>query len=144
MDYSKTSVETSRKFNKKSISEGKVDIVLGTVSSLPFENEKFDLAIAFETIYFWSDLINDFKEVNRVLKHGGEFLICNEVSKNEGVEWDKIIDMNIYTKEEISDALIKAGFDKIISHEHENKKWLCVIAQTLITENSINKCKSST
>jgi ubiquinone/menaquinone biosynthesis C-methylase UbiE len=41
-------------------------------SSLPFKDEKFDLATAFETIYFWPDLVNDFKEVNRVLKSGGK------------------------------------------------------------------------
>lgn len=33
---------------------------------------------AFETIYFWSDLETNFKEIYRVLRKGGQFLICNE------------------------------------------------------------------
>lgn len=130
VDYSKTSVANSKKFNRKAVSEGKVDIVHGTVSSLPFEDEKFDLATAFETVYFWPDLVNDFKEVKRVLKPGSKFFICNELSKGEEAEkWSKIIDMNIYNKEQLKNVLIKAGFSDVISHEHENGKWLCVIAR---------------
>lgn len=130
VDYSETSVENSRKFNRKAIAAGKVDVVHGTVSSIPFENEKFDLATAFETIYFWPDLVNDFKEFKRVLKSGGKFFICNELSKGEEAEkWTNIIDMTIYSKKQLNDALIKAGFSDVVSHEHENGKWLCVIAQ---------------
>ncbi len=130
VDYSKTSVENSKKFNKKAISEGNVDVFHGTVSSLPFENDKFDLATAFETIYFWPDLTNDFKEVRRVLKSSGKFFICNELVKGEESEkWSKLIDMNVYSKGQLKDALIKAGFSDVVSHEHENRKWLCVIAQ---------------
>jgi ubiquinone/menaquinone biosynthesis C-methylase UbiE len=130
VDYSETSVENSRKFNRKAIAAGKVDVVHGTVSSIPFENEKFDLATAFETIYFWPDLVYDFKRLKRVLKSGGKFFICNELSKGEEAEkWTNIIDMTIYSKKQLNDALIKAGFSDVVSHEHENGKWLCVIAQ---------------
>lgn len=130
VDYSKSSVENSKKFNRKAISEGKVDVVQGNVSSLPFEDEKFDLATAFETVYFWPDLVNDFKEVKRVLKSGGRFFICNEAAKLEEFEnWSNLIDMTIHTKEQLQDALIQAGFTDILPHEHENGKWLCVIAQ---------------
>lgn len=130
VDYSQTSVKNSKKFNRKAVSEGKVEVVHGSVSSLPFEDEKFDLATAFETIYFWPDLVNDFKEVNRVLKSGGKFFICNEAAKPEGFEkWTDMIDMNIYTKDQLKDVLTKAGFTDIIAREHENGEWLCVIAQ---------------
>lgn len=130
VDYSQISVENSRKFNKKAIAEGRVDVVHGTVSSLPFEDGKFHLATAFETIYFWPDLINDFKEVKRVLKSGGKFFICNELSKGEEAgKWTDIIDMTVYSKEQLKDTLIGVGFDGVVFHEHENGKWLCVIAQ---------------
>lgn len=119
-----------RNSTKKAISEGKVEVVQGNVSSLPFKDEKFDLATAFETIYFWPDLVNDFKEVNRVLKSGGKFFICNEAAQPEGFEkWTNKIDMTIYTKKQLKDILIMAGFTNIQTHEHENGEWLCVIAQ---------------
>lgn len=130
VDYSETSVKNSRKFNRKAVSEGKVEVVHGSVSSLPFEDGKFDLATAFETIYFWPDLVNDFKEVNRVLKSGGKFFICNEAARPEGSEkWTDMIDMTVYTKEQLENILTKADFTDIRAHEHENGEWLCVIAQ---------------
>ncbi len=33
-----------------------------------FEDGKFDVATAFETVYFWPDMLLDFMEVRRVLK----------------------------------------------------------------------------
>ena len=38
---------------------------------------KLDLATAFETIYFWSDIDQSFV-IYRVLKKGGIFMVCNE------------------------------------------------------------------
>ena len=68
LDYSEVSVEKSIKLNKKSVDEGKVEVIQGSVSEMPFEDNTFDIITGFETIYFWPDFINDLKEVNRVLK----------------------------------------------------------------------------
>ena len=45
---------------------GRVKILNASVSSLPFQDKSIGLATAVETIYFWPDLKNDFKEVYRV------------------------------------------------------------------------------
>ena len=45
---------------------------------LPFGNEAFDIITAFETIYFWPNINEAFKQVYRVLKGSGTFMICNE------------------------------------------------------------------
>ncbi|WP_225370681.1 class I SAM-dependent methyltransferase [Methanobrevibacter arboriphilus] len=68
LDYSEISVEKSEHFNKTAIKEGKVEIIQGSVSKLPFEDETFNIVTGFETVYFWPDFIEDLKEVNRVLK----------------------------------------------------------------------------
>lgn len=47
---------------------------------LPFGNDVFDLITAFETIYFWPDILEALKQVHRVLKPNGTFMICNEVN----------------------------------------------------------------
>ena len=44
-----------------------------SVAELPFEAEQFDVATAFETVYFWPELAQNFREVYRVLKPGGVF-----------------------------------------------------------------------
>ena len=43
-----------------------------------FAGDWFDAVTAFETVYFWPDLPLCFREVYRVLKPSGTFLICNE------------------------------------------------------------------
>lgn len=130
IDYSPASVAKSLKKNKKAVTEKRSEIVQANVSAIPFENKTFDLVTAFETIYFWENIINDFKEVKRVLKPNGKFVVCNESSKMEGNErWTNILDMNIYTAEEIIDTMQQAGFADIKSYKMENTQQICVIGK---------------
>ena len=78
MDYSRVSVAESQKLNAAAIKQGKCCVVQGDVSAIPFPDAVFDYVSAFETVYFWPGLEKCFFEVNRVLKNGGTFLICNE------------------------------------------------------------------
>ncbi len=131
IDYSKVSVEESKKLNVIAIKQGKCDIVYGDVLSMPFDEESFDCVSAFETVYFWTDLEKSFAEVNRVMKNGGTFLICNESdgtnSKDE--KWAKKIGgMNIYNEKQLHTALEKAGFFNIKSYVNAKKHWLCIVA----------------
>ena len=131
IDYSKVSVEESQKLNAIAIKQGKCDIVYGDVSSMPFENEAFDCVSAFETVYFWTDLEKCFAEVNRVMKSGGTFLICNESDGTNSADekWAKKIGgMKIYNEEQLYTALEKAGFCNIKSYVNAKKHWLCIVA----------------
>lgn len=131
IDYSKVSVEESKKLNAIAIKQGKCDIVYGDVSSMPFDNETFDCVSAFETVYFWTDLENCFAEVNRVMKSGGTFLICNESdgTNPKDEKWAKKIGgMKIYNEEQLHTALEKAEFCNIKSYVNAKKHWLCIVA----------------
>ncbi len=130
VDYSLVSVEKTKRKNKGAILQGRAKILQGSVSSLPFEDGEFDIATAFETIYFWPDLLHDFMEVRRVIKENGIFFICNEAARPEDSEkWNKLLDLSVYTKEDLSKTLLEAGFCNISCHEYPNKKWLCVTAK---------------
>ncbi len=131
IDYSKVSVEESKKLNAIAIEQGKCDIVYGDVSSMPFDDEAFDCVSAFETVYFWTDLEKSFAEVNRVMKSGGTFLICNESDGTNSADekWAKKIGgMKIYNEEQLYTALEKAGFCNIKSYVNAKKHWLCIVA----------------
>ena len=132
IDYSNVSVEASKKLNAIAIKQGKCDIVYGDVSSMPFDEESFDCVSAFETVYFWTDLEKSFAEVNRVMKSGGTFLICNESdgtnSKDE--KWAKKIGgMKIYNEMQLRTMLEKVGFCDIKSFVDAKKHWLCIVAK---------------
>ena len=119
LDYSEVSVEKSTLRNQEAIDEGRCEIIQGSVSQLPFEDRTFDIATGFETVYFWPDLVNDLKEVHRVLKDDGIIFLCNEVSSDDGFSEDKkeiskSIEMNIYSDDEFEIALREAGFSDVL------------------------------
>lgn len=130
IDYSHASVAKSLKKNEKAVLEKRTEIVHANVSAIPFENEIFDLVTAFETIYFWEDIVNNFKEVKRVLKPNGKFVVCNESSKKEGNErWTNILDMRIYSAEEIVVSMHQAGFSDMKIYKKRKTQHICVIGK---------------
>src|SRR5262245_27587405 len=78
IDYADGSVAASRGKNAESIQAGRVEIQQASVSQIPFPDNKFDLVMAIETQYYWPDLINDMKEILRVLRPGGKLVIIAE------------------------------------------------------------------
>jgi SAM-dependent methyltransferase len=132
IDYSEVSVSKATAYNSEAIKQGRCEVRQGDVSALALPKEKYDLATAFETIYFWPGLEKCFAEVAKVLKPGGVFMIVNESDGMDetGLKFEKIIDgMKCHTAEEIEEALKSAGFSKVKSTHHANKPWICVIAK---------------
>lgn len=128
LDYSEQSVAVSRKKNRADLGK-RCNIRQGSVSELPYGDSIFDAVTAFETVYFWPDISSDFKEVYRVLKTGGSFLICNEASDPTDETWTKKIGgMRIYSGEELARLLINAGFI-ITVNDAQGKGRLCMIAE---------------
>ena len=132
IDYSEVSVAKATDYNKSEIESGKCEVRQGDVSNLDLPEEKYDLATAFETIYFWPGLEKCFAEVYKVLKPGGAFMIVNESDgKDEtSLKFEKIIEgMKCYTQEDIETALRSAGFSKVKTDHHKKKPWITVLAR---------------
>lgn len=130
LDHSKTSVKMASEINKKAIDTGRCKILVGDVKSLPFEDESIDIVTAFETIYFWDDIERCFKEIYRVLKNGGQFLICNEVSSKERRDVKKLLKMinfEIYKPNDLTKMLRELGFS--CQYHLDRKKQMVVIAK---------------
>ena len=132
IDYSEVSVSKATTYNAEEIRKGRCEVKQGDVSALNLPEEKYDLATAFETIYFWPGLKECFQQVAKVLKPGGIFMIVNESDGTDKVslKFEKIIDgMKCHTVEEIEEALRNAGFSKIKSDHHKSKPWIIIIAK---------------
>ena len=132
IDYSALSVEKAKEYNKKMIAVGRCTVEQGDVSDLRLPEERFDLATAFETIYFWPGLETCFKQVAKIVKPGGYFMICNESDGTDAtsLKYEKIIDgMKNHTVKEIEDALKSAGFSEVKSDHHPSKPWITVLAR---------------
>lgn len=134
IDYSELCVEKSKKLNKNNIMCGKASILQASVSSLPFDDDKFDLVTAVETYYFWPDKLNDLKEVYRVLKPGGKLLLVFEMVKSdeEPNKWDKVeklLGIEAVSKDGIADILLHAGYQNIRTYSKSSTGWFCVTAE---------------
>lgn len=125
VDYSIESVNLSKEVNEYLIKNGIVEIHEGNVANLPYEDESFDIVTAFETVYFWPDIVKCFGEVKRVLKPGGTFLIGMESNGSDNFSmkfWGRFIDMNVYNDKEIKDFLRKNDFSEITIYLKDGKK----------------------
>ena len=118
IDISQESVAKARKVNAN-VLDKQVFVCQGTAEKLPYENGKFDLVTAVETVYFWPNLPGCLQEVCRVLKPGGIFTILVEVIEGDSV-WTKVVDgMTAYSPEQLKKLLDDAGF---INAEVHRKK----------------------
>ena len=132
VDYSHEAVLKTARMCAAVISEGRCHVLQGDVSDLPLETGSFDLACAFETVYFWPGPVESFREVFRILGPEGTFLIVNESDGlNEGDrKWLSLIDgLAIYTEEELVRFLEEAGFSEAEADRVPKKHWLCLKAR---------------
>ncbi|MHB9946602.1 SAM-dependent methyltransferase [Clostridium botulinum] len=135
MDYSLDCVNFSKKYNKDLIENGKVEIIHGSVDKMPFEDDKFDIISAVETTYFWPNLLDSFKEVKRVLKPSGKFIIVNASYTNEKFKerneeyLRKVPGMKIYSVDYIKNLLEEVGYKNISIEILEEENWLCAIGE---------------
>ena len=133
-DYAAGSVVASRANNAELIQAGRVAVVRASVSALPFFDGKFDLVTAVETQYFWPDLVNDMKEIRRVLKPGGTLVVIAEAYKGEGDSKAhsallKCLGSGYLSVQEHQELLAKAGYIDAQVFEERRRRWICVIGR---------------
>ena len=115
IDISEESVAKAKKVNAE-VLDKQVFVTQGSAEKLPYENEKFDLVTAVETVYFWPNLPGCLQEVHRVLKPGGKFAILVEVVDSDS-KWTSVVEgMTAYTPEQIKSLLDDAGFTQTEIH----------------------------
>ena len=131
LDYSEVSVEKTKQVNRREIQHKRCQVLQGDVVALPFSENSFDLATAFETVYFWPGPTESFREVCRVLKPNGLFLIVNESdgTNRSDEKWLDVIEgLQIFDKAQLPTFLKDAGFSKITVDHDETKHRLCIMA----------------
>lgn len=128
IDYSEASYRKCEELNREAIEEGRVSISLGTAENLPCDRESFDLVTAFETIYYWENIENCFKNIYDSLKKEGVFLICNEDVSSSGIEdIARALHMRFYSEDQLKKLLHKAGFQTVHTYLHPRGNWICAV-----------------
>lgn len=131
IDYSDVSVKKSSELNKELIAGGKMEILEGSVEKLPFEDNSFDKIVTVESFYFWPNPKENLKEVRRVLKEGGRFLLVAETYENPGMSEQERVNVAMYdlfnpTKEQFRELMKRAGFSSTEIFTKEGTEWIAV------------------
>jgi ubiquinone/menaquinone biosynthesis C-methylase UbiE len=75
VDQSDRMLEQARRMNEVSVSRGRMVLVQGPFSPLPWIDEMFDKALLVNVVYFLDPQGRDISEVYRVLRSGGRLVI---------------------------------------------------------------------
>lgn len=142
IDYSDASVRKSLAKNQAAVRNGRVRVEKGDVRSLPYPEETFTLVTAFETVFFWEDIQDCFARIRSVLKPGGRFALAVEAWKREDGTINcpdvflRNLDMTMRSADEFVELLRRAGFSGITPILDERGKWLCVVAERPLADES--------
>jgi ubiquinone/menaquinone biosynthesis C-methylase UbiE len=129
---SEESVSASKRTNARWIAIGRVEIVHGSVSHLPFSDGIFDLVTAVETHFWWPNLPRDMREIFRVLKTGGKLIIIAEVYKGANTNMARLCEkyasrtgMTLLDVDEHRKLFTEVGFSGIQISVGSRKGWIC-------------------
>ncbi|MBT5856274.1 class I SAM-dependent methyltransferase [bacterium] len=75
LDYSKTMVKQAISRNRRSIKQGRVRLVTGDISRLPYEDQTMTKIATVNTLYFWPDVTKGMSELARIAKPGARLVI---------------------------------------------------------------------
>ena len=107
----------------------RVVLSLGDAERLEVADASVDVVTVAFGVRNFGDLGAGLREIARVLKPGGTFLICNESNgdTDKDEKWTEIIGgMTIYKDAELKTYLEQAGFHDV--QIHKKKSWLCITA----------------
>ena len=113
IDYSQEMVRQAAARNAAALRNLRVDLRYGSVERMPFPDERFDKALAIKSMQAWPDARPGLREIQRVLKHGGNVALGFTVNSGQ-------------SKEGVAELLTAAGF----AHARivVRSKLFCVIA----------------
>ena len=113
IDQSREMVEQARARNATAVQSGLVELRLGSVERLPFDDDSFDKMLAINSMQVWPDPAAGLREIHRVMKPGARVALGftpYSGQPNKG----------------IAEALTAAGFKQ--AHVVESNKGFCALA----------------
>lgn len=118
VDYSSTSVKKSIEVNQEEVDKGKIKVIEADVVDIPLDDNIADIITANATIYYWPDIPKAFKEIKRLLKENGIFVIIQGTNgyTKDLIELKKEVELEVYNNQEFKEFLLETGFRKIVTY----------------------------
>ena len=131
IDISQDMKVLATKNNARAVAEERMQLRVGNVEQMPYDDGFFDCVYTINTLYFWKDAGRAMDETVRVLKDGGRF-ICAFYSKAyfERSEKYQYEGETYYTTGELKELAAAHGLEKVKVKVVDEKKFMyCLIGE---------------
>jgi ubiquinone/menaquinone biosynthesis C-methylase UbiE len=109
-------LEMAHRRNRTWIEAGRVELHLGTVDKLPFDDATFDAAMTFNSLHLWPEPVDGLREVRRTLRTGGRIAVA-------------ITRYSYASPDKFEGYLIDGGFADV--RVHTSDKGTCALGRAL-------------
>lgn len=133
IDTSSAMVKGAQKRFHKAILQGRLELVLGCVEKLPYDDGTFNKISSVNSIFYWKDLVQGFEQVYRVLRPKGLFVLTFTVDEDLDKRGFAPYGMRSFSEAEITSALSAAGFKKIerCTEQDQHRSFLIFTTEKL-------------
>ncbi len=114
VDFSDVMLRVARHRNRKLIGWGRIQLDHGDSADLPYLDASFDKAYTMHTIYFWQKPELHLREVLRVLRPGGSFVLGCRSGKDAAMTANYPTSVYHFRSNDEIEALFKfSGFEAV-------------------------------
>lgn len=113
VDHSGDMVRLAAARCRRLIDDERVEVREASSRSLPYPDAEFDKVMAVHTIYFWSDPLEHLREVRRVLKKSGLFVLGFRPRADAGTRDFPASVYTFHSADEVHSMLLSAGFTTV-------------------------------
>jgi arsenite methyltransferase len=98
---------------RRQIERGRLELMYGGVSEIPYADERFDRVLSTHTMYFWPDPAHGLREIHRVLAPRGRVVVATECPEDLGRRSYARHGFRILRDHELEDLLSGAGYSEV-------------------------------
>lgn len=115
IDPSEVMFAHAQRRNRRAIQQGRIDLRVGTVDSLPWPDSYFDAVCALNTAHLWVSIDRALDEIRRVLRTGASVVIGASGRETE-------------LRYQLPGSLRAADFTTVRVHERRGRRGLDIFA----------------
>ena len=119
LELSDVMVKRGERRFQREIRTGRLRLVQGEVSAMPFDDASFDRVASVHAIYFWPDTEAGLREILRTLRPGGALVLGTATKEFLSARRIAEHGYRLFSEPELHDALARAGFAEVAVERHD-------------------------
>jgi SAM-dependent methyltransferase len=110
VDPSEAMQSLARRRNRDAIERGRMELKRGDIAHIPYPEARFDGICTVNTIYFWTDFEASLREVMRVTREGGRFVLAFRIEEPVPQSFSAKRGLQGFAPERARGLMEKSGF----------------------------------